>query len=117
MLSHFRYKKVEDGDHYINVYLMEEYNISSEEIGMFAIFNLVLYLVVGLKMMSYMRLNHTLGNLELLIGKCLLDCLPFGIFYLVWTYLFGRFFEILGVDSNIDGNLFDHIAKVSKYFF
>ena len=39
---------------------MEE-NVSSIDIAVFAIFNVFLYSVVGLKMMSYMRLQSKLG--------------------------------------------------------
>lgn len=48
---------------------MMEYNDATDFTLMyFSIFNCFLYASVGLKCMSYMRINPKLGQLELLIG-------------------------------------------------
>jgi hypothetical protein len=78
---------------------MEYDDVTYDKMAYFAVLNCFLYIVVGLKCMGFMRLQPKLGQLELLIGQCIVDCIPFAVFYMVWTYFFARFNEILGVNS------------------
>ena len=95
--------------------LMKEDGATYTNLMYFSIFNCFLYASVGLKCMSFMRIQPKLGQLELLIGQCLWDCIPFAIFYMAWTYLFARFNEILGVNS--EHSQFVDLDKVFRYYF
>ena len=104
-----------DGNNEINVLKMEYDGATYLNITIFSVINCFLYASVGLKCMSYMRIHPKLGQLELLIGKCMYDCIPFAIFYMSWCYLFARFNEILGVDSLKSS--YTDLDKVFRYYF
>jgi len=99
----------------LNILKMEYDGVTYAKMTYFAVLNVFLYASVGLKLMSFMRLQPKLGQLELLIGQCIYDCIPFAVFYMAWTYLFARFNEILGVNSEKDQ--FIDLDKVFRYYF
>ena len=49
-----------------------------------------------------MRISRSLGQLELLVGKCVEDCFPFMLFFTFWNILFATFYLIQAADVNSD---------------
>lgn len=69
---------------------------------------------MGVKLTSYMRVHSKLGQLEILVVQCIIDCMPFMFFFFLWNYMFARFFSILGVDSEADE--FSGLFVLGRYF-
>ena len=74
--------------------------MNKNDVEMMCILNTALLLVAGIKLMSYMRINESMGALEFLIGECLKDCSAFIVFFTFWNVLFSLFYQVQGVDSD-----------------
>ena len=59
------------------------------ELAIIDIINLFLYIMVALKVMSFMRMVPLLAQFEHLIGQAVSDSLPFAGFFFFWNYFFG----------------------------
>ena len=65
--------------------------------------NCALLLIIGCKVMFYMRINEKMGQLEFLVGQCLYDCSAFIVFFTFWNILFSLFYQVQGVTVDKSG--------------
>ena len=83
----------------------EHYGDHMQSMNVMIMFNSILLVTSGLKVMNYLRVLEAFGKLVNLIQACIIDLIPLLICMYIWLVTFTFLYQIFGISFNTKGEI------------